>query len=83
MIIVEDRVVHLSKDRAEKLDALVTETGDSQDAVIEKALDLLYTLSGSDDRRIWAAMSQPSLAQVWDNADDAVYDDWKKLYDVP
>ena len=34
------------------------------------------------DRQIWSQLSKESLQRVWDNPQDAVYDDWKTLYAV-
>ena len=30
----------------------------------------------------WAELGMSRLEQEWDNPEDAVYDDWKKLYGV-
>jgi hypothetical protein len=30
----------------------------------------------------WASLGMGRLEQEWDNPEDAVYDDWKKLYGV-
>lgn len=30
----------------------------------------------------WVELGMSRLEQEWDNSEDAVYDDWKKLYGV-
>jgi len=30
----------------------------------------------------WAELAMSRLEQEWDNPEDAIYDDWKKLYGV-
>jgi prevent-host-death family protein len=35
-----------------------------------------------EERTIWSSLSEESLQRVWDNPEDAVYDDWRTLYDV-
>ena len=34
------------------------------------------------ERQEWAEMGMSRLEQEWDNPEDAVYDDWEKLYGV-
>jgi hypothetical protein len=77
-----DKVVHLSADRVERLAQLARQHDTSEDALVEKALDLLFSLTEGDDeeeRRLWQAMTMKSLARVWDNEADAVYDNWREL----
>ncbi|MCP4539505.1 MAG: hypothetical protein GY832_20405 [Chloroflexi bacterium] len=31
----------------------------------------------------WTALSLASFQQDWDNAEDAVYDNWRELYNIP
>jgi len=31
----------------------------------------------------WAAMSLSTFQRDWDNAEDAIYDNWRELYGVP
>ena len=81
-----DKVVHLSADHVERLTQLARQRGTSEDALLEKALDLLFSLTDKGDdeeeRRIWQALTMKSLARVWDNEADAVYDNWRELYGV-
>ena len=59
----------------------------SEDQVIERALDILFSLTEDQepdrDRGGWAALSEGSLARVWDNEEDARYDRWQELYGAP
>ena len=58
-----------------------------EDQIIEKALDILFTLTdllGKDtERQGWSFLSETALQRVWDNEADATYDNWRALYDVP
>jgi hypothetical protein len=49
-----------------------------EDQVVEKALDILFSLTDLFDerteRRGWSFLSEDSLQRIWDNAEDAVYD---------
>ena len=82
-----DKVVHLAPDRAERLAQLAHLRGATEDALMEKALDLLFSLTDEDspeeERLAWHALSMKSLERVWDNDADAVYDNWKEIYGVP
>lgn len=59
----------------------------SEDEVVERALDLLFSVTADSEsdreRGGWAALSEGSLARVWDNEDDARYDSWQDLYGAP
>lgn len=33
-------------------------------------------------REAWSDLSEEALSRVWDNSEDALYDDWKNLYSV-
>jgi hypothetical protein len=35
-----------------------------------------------NDREDWHAAGMSRLEEEWDNPEDAIYDDWKKLYGV-
>jgi len=83
---VEKRV-RLSPECAEHLSRLAQVQAVSEDQIVEKALDILFKLTKLFDedaeRRGWSFLSQASLQRVWDNEEDAVYDNWKELYGVP
>jgi len=36
-----------------------------------------------DDEANWSAMSLDTFQRDWDNAEDAIYDNWRELYGVP
>ncbi len=36
-----------------------------------------------DDETNWSAMSLDTFQRDWDNAEDAIYDNWKELYGLP
>ena len=83
MSVFVERVAILSEERARRLTKIAQEAGVTEDALIEKALDLLFSHSAREERAAWAALSQTALQRVWDNDADAVYDDWRTLYGVP
>ena len=37
----------------------------------------------SGDEADWSAMGLDSFQRDWDNAEDAIYDNWRELYGVP
>ena len=77
-----DRIVHLSEERARKLEQIAQAGGATEDALIEKALDLLFQYSAEEERTAWTTLSQPAFQRVWDNDADSVYDDWRTLYGI-
>lgn len=83
---VEKRI-SLSPMRAERLSRLAQFQHTSEDAIIERALDIIFSLTdlldGQADRRGWSYLSADSLQRVWENDQDAAYDDWRKLYGLP
>ena len=34
----------------------------------------------AEDRAVWQFASEESLSKIWDNPDDAIYDNWQELY---
>ena len=56
--------------------------------VLEQPLDLVDgtevvvdVYSPEDlEREAWSELGMSRLEEEWDNPDDAIYDDWKKLY---
>ena len=79
--------IQLSAECAEHLSRLAQTRAVSEDQIIEKALDILFKLTelfdADAERRGWSFLSQASLQRVWDNEEDAVYDNWKELYGIP
>ncbi len=45
-------------------------------------IDKLTELESDDqqERQGWSLISIPSLNRIWDNDQDAAYDEWKTLY---
>ena len=83
---VEKRV-RLSGEHADRLRRLAEHSQLSEDQVIAKALDILFNLADLFDQRAeregWSFLSEKALARVWDNDEDAAYDNWRELYGVP
>jgi len=56
----------------------------SENEVIERALDLYFRLVDffDDDtgHQEWHRLSEAALNNIWDNEQDAAYDDWRTLY---
>ena len=84
--VVEKRI-RLSVERANHLNRLAEIHQIREDQIIERALDILFTLTDlfdeSTGRQVWSFLSDAALQRVWDNEEDAVYDNWRALYDVP
>lgn len=83
---VEKRV-RLAVRQVDQLRRLARAQRVSEDEVIARALDLLFSHAGSLDaeaeQRGWSALSEDAFGRVWDNDEDAVYDNWRELYGVP
>ena len=81
------RQFKLASDHAVRLDHLAQERRLGEDELVEKALDLLFTLANLFDetleRRAWHRLSEPALYRLWDNEQDAVYDNWREFYRTP
>jgi predicted transcriptional regulator len=82
-----EKHIRLSAEYADRLSRLAQAQAMSEEQIIEKALDILFKLTELFDenaeRRGWSFLSQASLQRIWDNEEDAVYDNWKELYGVP
>ena len=82
-----EKRVQLSPDRVERLSRLAELHQVSEDHVIEKALDILFSLTEIVDSRTerggWSSLSEDALRRVWDNDEDARYDNWHELYGAP
>lgn len=81
------RTVRLPQEQANRLRRLAQDSQQSEEQIIAKALDILFYLNDildvKSERKGWSLLSEASLARVWDNEQDAAYDNWQKLYDVP
>lgn len=81
-----EKHVHLSAECASRLGRLAQAHQTSEDQIMEKALTILFQLSDLVDdgpeRREWSLLSESALRRVWDNDEDAAYDNWKDLYGI-
>ena len=84
---VVEKQIRLSAGRADRLSHLAEMHQIGEDQIIERALDILFSLTDllddQSERRGWSFLSEAALQRVWDNPEDAAYDDWRTLYDVP
>ena len=82
-----EKHIQLSTERADHLNRLAQIHQVDEDRIIEKALDILFTLTDllgeATERQGWSFLSDAALQRVWDNEADAAYDNWRALYDVP
>lgn len=84
---VVEKQIRLSAERADRLSRLAQIHQTHEDQIIERALDILFTLTDLFDegieRQRWSFLSEAALQRVWDNEEDAVYDNWRELYGIP
>jgi len=84
---VIEKHIQLSVERADRLNRLAQTHQIHEDRIVEKALDILFSLTDllneRTERRGWSFLSETALQRVWDNEEDAVYDNWGELYEVP
>jgi hypothetical protein len=82
-----EKHIQLSAERADHLNRLAQIHQVDEDQIIEKALDILFTLtdllSEDTERQGWSFLSDAALQRVWDNKADAAYYNWRSLYNVP
>ncbi len=82
-----ERNIHLSPERAHRLHRLAAVRGISEDLVVERALDILFSLTDIAGERSeqegWSLLSEGALQRVWNNDADAAYDNWREIYGVP
>lgn len=82
-----EKNIRMSAERASHLSRLAHVKALSEDQLIEKALDILFSLADLLDSQVerqgWSFLSEDSLQRVWDNAEDANYDNWRELYAPP
>jgi hypothetical protein len=80
---VVEKHIRLSVERADRLSQMAQTHHIREDQIIEKALDILFTLTDLFDERAerqgWSFLSDAALQRVWDNAEDAAYDNWRAL----
>lgn len=77
----------LTPERSVRLKQMADSRRASENEVVERALDLYFSLvdffDGDTERQDWYRLSEAALSRVWDNEQDAAYDDWRVLYGVP
>ncbi|HSN76057.1 MAG TPA: hypothetical protein VL334_13355 [Anaerolineae bacterium] len=77
----------LPRDQVNRLQSLAETRQISESRVVEKALDVFFSLAevfDQDlDRQALSQLSELSLLRVWDNDPDGAYDNWRELYDIP
>ena len=84
---IVEKHIRLSAERAGCPSLLAQTQQIGEDQIIAKALDILFTLTDlldeGTERQGWSFLSESALQQVWDNKEDAAYDNWRELYGVP
>lgn len=84
MMSVVEKQIRLSVRHADRLSRLARAKALSEDQIIEKALDILFSLTDLLDQHVeregWSFLSEGTLQRVWDNEEDARYDYWRELY---
>ena len=84
---VGEKRIHLSAEHADRLSHLAQARQLGKGQIVRKALDILFAptelLDGQTERTGWSVLSEEALRRIWDNDQDAAYDDWEKLYDAP
>lgn len=87
MLATVEKHIWLSAERADRLSRLARRQEINENQVIEKALDILFSLTELFDERAerqgWSFLSESSLQRIWDNEEDASYDNWRELCGVP
>jgi hypothetical protein len=82
-----ERRVQLPPESAERLRLLAEQHHVSEDQILVRAIEVLFDVAGDADghaeRGGFSSLSEGALERVWDNDEDAAYDDWRKLYGVP
>ena len=87
MLTTVEKRIWLPTESADRLGRLARSQEISENQLVVKALDILFSLTELFDERAerqgWSFLSEASLQRVWDNEDDAIYDNWRELYGVP
>jgi hypothetical protein len=80
-----NKTLRLSEQAAEQLRLLAAQTGVSEDALLEGAIEILFALLSEDEQTLsesWQKLGSIALQDVWSNEVDQIYDNWKELYHV-
>ncbi|MDQ2806985.1 MAG: hypothetical protein M3Z04_08765 [Chloroflexota bacterium] len=82
-----EKQIEISEEAAARLAAIAQQRHVSEGYLVEQALTALFQLIAleepSETTQDWASLSEASLRRVWDNDEDAIYDNWRELYGVP
>ena len=83
---VVEKQIQLSAEHAARLHQIAQDYKTDESRLIGKALDILFNLTDlldtQNERQGWSALSEGSLQRVWDNDEDAIYDNWRELYGI-
>ena len=83
MLTTVEKRIWLPTARADRLGRLARSQEISENQLVVKALDILFSLTDLFDERAerqgWLFLSEASLQRVWDNEEDAIYDNWAVL----
>ncbi len=77
------REARLTTEDAERLARLAIANRSTEESLISLAVRVYLDICEAETGAEWARLSGSVLSRVWDNADDAVYDNWRELYGVP
>lgn len=81
---VVEKHILITTEQAEQLRRLSEAHHLTEDQLVTKALDILFSvtdlLDDQQEQRGWSVLSEDALHRVWDNDEDAIYDNWKELY---
>jgi hypothetical protein len=82
---IVEKTVYIPAELAERLNQLALAQRVSENELITKALDMFFSLApnASLARHDWTTSSESAFSKVWDNDDDARYDNWRELYGIP
>lgn len=87
MLATVEKRIWLPAEHADRLSRLARSQDLDENQIVEKALDILFSLSELFEERAerqgWSFLSEASLQRIWDNEEDAIYDNWRELYGVP
>jgi len=87
MLTTVEKRIWLPIESVDRLGRLARSQEISENQLVVKALDILFSLTELFDERAerqgWSFLSEASLQRIWDNEDDAIYDNWRELYGVP
>ncbi len=74
--------VTLAENEADRLNQLSKRRGVSASDLIAKVIQDFINDEMKDEVRDWSAMSLAAFEKDWDNDEDAIYDNWRELYEV-